>query len=197
MLPSKVSDSPGLACLLDYQGGLTALCWLPSSAHRVQEQQEPLERHCAGHLSTLAPPGPGPQCCPDCPSGADCEEPTCHPPWSHWQKFGHSSSGPSLLSPQASRRCTHSPPHNHPTLQMRKLRPSQARGLTEDHPTGKWWSSDLSPAPSGGSFFKKKICFIDYAITVVPFCPLYSPLPWTPPPTHILPALVHVHGSYI
>ena len=156
MLPSKVSDSPGLACLLEYQGGLTALCWLPSSAHRVQEQQEPLERHCAGHLSTLAPPGPGPQCCPDCPSGADCEEPTCHPPWSHWQKFGHSSSGPSLLSPQASRRCTHSPPHNHPTLQMRKLRPSQARGLTEDHPTGKWWSSDLSPAPSGGSFFFKK-----------------------------------------
>ena len=33
--------------------------------------------------------------------------------------------------------------------------------------------------------------FIDYAITVVPFSPLYSPPPCTPPP------LVHVHGSYI
>ena len=29
------------------------------------------------------------------------------------------------------------------------------------------------------------VYFIDYAITVVPFPPLYSPLPCTPPPTHI------------
>ena len=33
------------------------------------------------------------------------------------------------------------------------------------------------------SFFK--IYFIDYAITVVPFLPLYSPPPCTPPPTCI------------
>ena len=31
------------------------------------------------------------------------------------------------------------------------------------------------------------ICFIDYAITVVPFSSLYSPPPCTPPPTHIPP----------
>ena len=30
-----------------------------------------------------------------------------------------------------------------------------------------------------------KIYFIDYAITVVPFSLLYSPLPFTPPPTYI------------
>ena len=35
------------------------------------------------------------------------------------------------------------------------------------------------------SFFK--IYFIDYAIIVVPFLPLHSPPPCTPPPTHIPP----------
>ena len=45
-------------------------------------------------------------------------------------------------------------------------------------------------------FFFQKICFIDYAITVVPFfSPLYSALPCTHPHHHS-PTLVHVHGSY-
>ena len=34
-------------------------------------------------------------------------------------------------------------------------------------------------------FLLKKIYFIDYAITIVPFPPLYSLLPCTSPPTHI------------
>lgn len=38
---------------------------------------------------------------------------------------------------------------------MRKRRLSQAEGLTKHHPTGKWWSGDLSPAP-GGSFYETK-----------------------------------------
>ena len=37
------------------------------------------------------------------------------------------------------------------------------------------------------SLLFKKIYFIDYAITVVPFLPPFSPPPCTPPPTHILP----------
>ena len=42
------------------------------------------------------------------------------------------------------------------------------------------------------------IYFIDYAITLVPFFPLYSSSPCTFPPTHIPPSpLVHVHGSYM
>ena len=41
------------------------------------------------------------------------------------------------------------------------------------------------------------IYFIDYAITVVQFSPLYSSLPCTQPPTRIPPPLVHVHGSHI
>ena len=43
-----------------------------------------------------------------------------------------------------------------------------------------------------------KIYFIDYAITVVPFSLLYSPLLCTPPPTHIPPFSSHpwvVHVS--
>ena len=36
-------------------------------------------------------------------------------------------------------------------------------------------------------FIYFKIYFIDYAIAVVPFPPLYSPLPCTTPPTHIPP----------
>lgn len=63
--------------------------------------------------------------------GADCKRALTPSPWSRWQKCGHSGSGFSSLSPGA---CTRSPPHSHPTLQMRKLRFSQARGLTEDHP---------------------------------------------------------------
>ena len=38
------------------------------------------------------------------------------------------------------------------------------------------------------------IYFIDYAITVVLFPPLYSPQPCIPPPTHIPPLSVHIHG---
>ena len=38
---------------------------------------------------------------------------------------------------------------------------------------------------------------IDYAITVLPFPPLYSPLPCTPLPPASPPTLVHVHGSGI
>ena len=48
--------------------------------------------------------------------------------------------------------------------------------------------------PAHGLF---KIYFIDYAITVVPFSPLYSPPPCTSPCTSIPTPLVHVRGSYI
>ena len=45
------------------------------------------------------------------------------------------------------------------------------------------------------SLFKN--IFIDYAITVVPFPPLYSTPSCTPPPSHIPPPIVHVHGSHL
>ena len=47
---------------------------------------------------------------------------------------------------------------------------------------------------------KERIClnmFIDYAITVVPFPPLHSTPSCPPPPSHIPPPIVHVHGSYL
>ena len=50
-------------------------------------------------------------------------------------------------------------------------------------------------------FFFFSIYFIDYAITVVPFSPLHSPLPYTLPPAHIPPAFSScpcvVHVSYL
>ena len=39
--------------------------------------------------------------------------------------------------------------------------------------------------------------FFDYAIPVVPFPPLHSTPSCSPPPSHIPPTIVHVHGSYI
>ena len=60
--------------------------------------------------------------------------------------------------------------------------------------SSKWQNEDQNPRPltlkTGVSFFFKhllKIFFIDYAITVVPFFPLYSPLPCTA--SHHPPAL--------
>ena len=47
------------------------------------------------------------------------------------------------------------------------------------------------------SFFKNFDIFIDYAITVVPFPPLHSTPSCPPLPSHILPPIVHVHGSYL
>ena len=61
-----------------------------------------------------------------------------------------------------------------------------------DHPNNSLWARFIL-------LFLKKILniFIDYAIIVVPFLPLHSTPSCPPPPSHIPPALVHVHGSYI
>lgn len=88
------------------------------------------------------------------PGGLHCKEPCMPSPGESLAEVGISKQWVLLTKPPACRHFTHSHPRNHPNLQMRKLRRSQAEGSPKiTHLVN---GGAVTWAPSGALFMKPK-----------------------------------------